>query len=348
MLKRWAALPRGIRWLAGGAAVVLAVAFLWALFVPLADWLARQDVGSATGPLHETAVDNARGRLLTLGAGLVAAFALVFTALNFSLLRRNSEQADQWQRRTHELTEQGQVTDRYTKAVEQLGADKLDVRIGGIYALERIARDSARDRPTVIEVLTAFIREHSREPWPPPDDGGQEPERSTRPDVQAALTVIGRRDARRDIRPIDLTRADLTRADLSDAHFDLAILTDADLTGAYLDGAHLSDAFLPGAILTRADLNRAILTRADLNRAILDGAILDGANLTGAILTGAILTGADLRRADLTSAMLNLTDLTGADLTGARWPEGTPVPEGWELDAGSGRLRRAGNGSGAG
>ena len=39
--------------------------------------------------------------------------------------------------------------------------------IGGIYALERIARDSAKDHPTVMEVLTAFIREHSREQWPP-------------------------------------------------------------------------------------------------------------------------------------------------------------------------------------
>jgi len=169
MLKSWADWPRGIRWLAGGAIVVLALAFVWALFVPLADWLARQDVGSATGPLHETAVDNARGRLLTLGAGLVAAFALVFTALNFNLLRRNSGQADQWQRRTHELTEQGQVTDRYTKAIEQLGSEKLGVRIGGIYALEHVVRDSARDHPTVMEVLTAFIREGPKEPSDPGD-----------------------------------------------------------------------------------------------------------------------------------------------------------------------------------
>jgi hypothetical protein len=72
-------------------------------------------------------------------------------------------------RRTFELTEQGQVTDRFTKAIEQLGSDKADVRIGGIYALERIARDSAKDHPTVMEVLTTFIREHSHEPWPPPD-----------------------------------------------------------------------------------------------------------------------------------------------------------------------------------
>jgi hypothetical protein len=65
--------------------------------------------------------------------------------------------------KTTALTLQGQVTDRYSKVIEQLGSEKLDVRIGGIYALERIARDSARDHPTIMEVLTAFIRESSRE-----------------------------------------------------------------------------------------------------------------------------------------------------------------------------------------
>ena len=83
-------LPRGIRWLVGIAAVVLALAIVWALFVPMADWLAHHDVGSARGSLHETALDNARGRLLTLGAGLFAAGALVFTARNFTVSRRTS------------------------------------------------------------------------------------------------------------------------------------------------------------------------------------------------------------------------------------------------------------------
>jgi hypothetical protein len=63
--------------------------------------------------------------------------------------------------RTYRLSQQGQITDRYTKAIEQLGSDKLDVRLGGIYALERLAIDSARDHPTVVEVLSAFVREHS-------------------------------------------------------------------------------------------------------------------------------------------------------------------------------------------
>src|SRR5580700_11327725 len=148
-LKRRVAWPQGTRWLIGGIAVlVLAAALSWVLVVPAADWLARQDVGSAKGSLLETARDAARGRLLTLGAGLLAAGALWFTARNLSLYRES------------------QVTDRYTRAIEQLGSDKLDVRIGGIYALERVARDSAKDHQTVMEVLSAFIREHSRETWP--------------------------------------------------------------------------------------------------------------------------------------------------------------------------------------
>jgi hypothetical protein len=83
VLKRWAAWPRDVRWLVGGiATLVLALAVAWVLFVPVADGLAHHDVGSATGPLHETALDNARGRLLTLGAGLFAIGALIFTARN--------------------------------------------------------------------------------------------------------------------------------------------------------------------------------------------------------------------------------------------------------------------------
>src|SRR5271157_2385376 len=296
MLKRWEALPPGTRWLGAIAVVVLALAIVWALFVPLADWLARHDVGSVTGPLHETALDNARGRLLTLGAGLFAAGALVFTARNFTVSRR-----------TLELTEQGQVTDRYTKAIEQLGSDKLDVRIGGIYALERVARDSPRDHPTVMEVLTAFIREHSREPWPPSDPGGQERERWTRPDVQAAVTVVGRRDRERDI---------------PDRRIDLA--------GARLTGAVR---LLPliGADLIPAD------ARADASAMDLTGADLTGARLTGADLTGARLTGASLHR-----ARLDRTRLDSANLTDVRWPSDAPVPEGWKLDTGSGRLVAAG------
>ena len=316
MLKRWAALPRNTRWLLGSiAAVVLAPLVVWALFVPAADWLAHHDVGSVKGSLHETALDNARGRLLTLSAGLFAAGALIFTARNFTLSR------------------EGQVTDRYTKAIEQLGSGQLDVRVGGIYALERVARDSARDHPTVMVVLSVFILEHSHEQWPLPEHKNDPaPARKTRPDVQAAIGVIGHRDPERDIHVIDLTAATLSYANLDamnltssrSRHINYAKKNEK----AWLGGVNLSDATLKGANLTGVFLRGANLTRAQLT-----GTILRDADLTGACLTDA-----DLRQADLTGAILTGTELTGAMAGDVKWPGNGSVPAGWELDAGSHRL----------
>ena len=325
------------------------------------DVLARHDIGSVTGPLRvlrlQLARDAARGRLLTLGAGLFAAGALVYTARSLGLARRQQElsrrtidlsrlaieAAEEAQRRTLELTERGRVTDRYTKAIEMLGSSRLDMRIGAVYALERIAWDSATDHPAVMEVVAAFIREHSREQWPPATDrpGTDTPARTTRPDVEAAITVIGRRDTQRDRQRVNLTYTNLTRANLTDANLTDANLTDANLAVANLVGANLTVAHLGGAILTVAILTGANLTGADLTRADLAGADLTRANLNSADLTCAILTRADLTNADLTSANLTSTDLTGADLTGAKWPMEMPVPKGWDRDPGSGRLSRA-------
>lgn len=48
--------------------------------------------------------------------------------------------------------------------MEQLGDENLDVRLGGIYALERPMVDSERDHQTIVEVPTAFLREHATTP----------------------------------------------------------------------------------------------------------------------------------------------------------------------------------------
>ena len=79
MPKGRAPLPRSVWWVAGGIVAVVLVA--WVLFGPAADWLAHHDVGPVKGSLYETAVDNARGRLLTLVAGLFATGALVLLLL---------------------------------------------------------------------------------------------------------------------------------------------------------------------------------------------------------------------------------------------------------------------------
>ncbi|HEY6248387.1 MAG TPA: hypothetical protein VI685_00410, partial [Candidatus Angelobacter sp.] len=72
------------------------------------------------------------------------------------------------------LSREGQITDRFAKAIEQLGAAKAGVRVGGIYALERIAKDSERDHWTVMEVLTAYIRDNAQRKKDTGDTGLEE------------------------------------------------------------------------------------------------------------------------------------------------------------------------------
>jgi hypothetical protein len=300
--------------LVGVSAIALVYLLLW--YGP--DLLARHDVAGLRPAQRATqfpaAIDNARGRLLTLGAGLVALSALIYTARSFTLSR------------------EGQVTDRYTKAIEQLGSDKLDVRIGGIYALERIARDSSRDHSTVMEVLAAFIREHSHEPWQPPRPAGwhRGPELGPRPDILAAIAVIGRRDVARDRDRIDLSGADLSRAQLPDANLARCGLNYSNLTGANLFRANLRQTEFVGADLTRANLNGSDLYNANFTFAILAEALLSGANLGRAIFSGAKLTGLSLREVDLTDVQAGPTEL--GDM---------PIPDGWERDPDTWRLRRS-------
>jgi hypothetical protein len=244
-----------------------------------------------------------------------------------------------------EVSQEKYKTDLFVQAIKQLGDEKLEVRLGGIYALERIARDSEKDHGPIMEVLTAFVRLHA--PWPPekpaeakeqpaasgkPVPNGKKPEIKPAPefkpraDIQAILTVLGRRantygkgEAQRlnlyqtDMRGTDLHEAHLEGAIISGAHLERAELRYVHLEGAYLWEAHLEEADLKEAHLERADLMAAYLERADLKRAHLEGAKLDGAHLEKADLMEA-----HMERAYLSSAHLEKTDLMGADLREAK------------------------------
>jgi hypothetical protein len=226
--------------------------------------------------------------------------------------------------RTYRLTQQGQLTDRYTKAIAQLGDDKLDMRLGGIYALERIAVDSKRDHLTVVEVLSAYVRERSA----PTQMVRPANRRTAHPptlrkqaklgvEVQAALTVLGRLPRRAEV-----SRGDLNGANLAGANLNRANLAGANLNRANLAGANLNRANLAGAELYRANLAGAELYLANLAgarpyRANLAGANLNGANLAGARLYRADLARAELDRADLAEADLDQANLKNAILWGA-------------------------------
>jgi hypothetical protein len=187
------------------------------------------------------------------------------------------------------------VTERFSTSVTQIGNAKEVVRIGGIYSLERIAKDSPKDHWTIMEVLTAYVRQNS--PLPPKGKVA-----SPIPiDIQSALTVIGRRNSKQE-------SADKT-LDLSSSNLERANLGGANLESASLRGANLILANLLAANLRGADLLAANLWGANLRGANLWGANLWGANLWGANLWGANLWGADLFDADLRHTYLRDADL---------------------------------------
>ena len=174
-----------------------------------------------------------------------------------------AEQTAMAAQRTIEVAQEGQITERYTRAIEQLGNDNIAIRMGGIYALERIARDSDKDHWQVMEVLTAYVRENSPSDWYP---GSIQPLQLIPGDIGAILVVLGRRNTGREtpshrlnLRMTDLRGAELEKADFRRADFRLA-----NLHNVYFKGADLRD---------------AILFQANLTDAVLDGADLRGANL---------------------------------------------------------------------
>ncbi|WP_204014084.1 pentapeptide repeat-containing protein [Virgisporangium aurantiacum] len=258
------------------------------------------------------------GQLATAAAAIAA---LIFTASSLNATRDDLR-----------ITEQGQITDRFARAVEQLGEpgpDRIDVRLGGIYALERIMRDSPDDQPTVMEVLAAFVRVHAPRsstatspPQPTPSASAPvstDTSSSVPVDIQAAVTVLGRRDPTHDRADsgIDLRRTQLAYGNLVEARLRRALLSTADLAYADLGYADLTDANLSGANLSGANLSGANLSGAKLSGANLRGAKLSGANLFIAYLIDANLTYAYLIDANLTNADLGYADLTNAKLNGA-------------------------------
>ncbi|MER6409000.1 pentapeptide repeat-containing protein [Streptomyces viridosporus] len=265
--------------------------------------------------------------------GLAALGALLFTWIQVGQANKELR-----------ISEHGQITSRFNTAVENLGSPSLDVRLGGIYALERIMQDSARDHSTVVSVLAAFAQRHAG----PSAKSRKEPTESAEAhkpgaDVQAALTVLARRRPEQDRgTPVDLGGSDfrgidfpghlplklpgvfLSKADLRGAQLEGADLRGADLSFAnldqvMLDEAHLEDAFLGGASLRSASLSNAHLRGADMScgSVVQDYETGEVTPIDCTTLEAAFLDGADLRDATMSDANLRDTVLLGADLRGA-------------------------------
>lgn len=317
--KRW---PRRRSYVIVGLWSVLAIAVVLGGLViildPLSWFIAGSSVRRLTGVNQVNAINGVRGIILTALGGTAALVALGFTV------------------RTYYLSRRGQVTDRYNKSITQLASDKLEERLGGIYALEQVMTESPTDHAQVLGILCAFVR--TRTVMPPPSLESlrqrEEPKDTRRPafgtepspDIDAAMIAIARRPQREEPNRPDLRRTSLVG--LSIRVYDFAKpprLTRMFLTGADLRCADLRGADLRGTIATNADLRWAWLDKANLSHSSYRGAQMRGVGLAGANLTGTMLDDADLRDAggltaeQLSRAFIDEKTLLSPDLADDPW-----------------------------
>jgi hypothetical protein len=311
-----------------GVGIVLLLLLLLLLLLPWYAVQQKDEKGVVTYP-HASLTNPILG-------GLGALF-LIYAAI------RQARTATERHEAQTKADQQRRITESFSKAIEQLGDDKLEVRLGGIYALEQISQESPQHHWTVMENMTAFVRERTRR---------MEAERLAKPleqrireiayslweragkpegrseefwaeavkqeqygdqlatDIAAVLTVIQRRsEDRYELEgALNFRGAVLRGAELSGVHLQRADLSGANLRRAYLNGAHLEDARLAGAHLEEAELSGA-----NLRRAYLVDAHLEDARLGVALLEYARLTGAHLQRAHLRETHLDGADLRGAE-----------------------------------
>jgi hypothetical protein len=150
------------------------------------------------------------------------------------------------------------VTEAFTKAVEQLADDRVALRLGGIYSLDRVADDDPSEQSRIAEILATFVR------------GNLLVEGEIPRDAMAALSVLTRREWPDGI--------DLVQLSLSGVRLPGAVLISANLAGI-----DLSESVLRGAKMCGADLNGADLRKADLSGCDLRDTNLSNVRLSAAL-----------------------------------------------------------------
>jgi hypothetical protein len=308
--------PRTAVWVA-----VLAVAVLLLALTGGASWI--------WGKYHANREDLTP--LATVVGGTIAAW-VALRQVRIALSQAKTA-ADRHAAQT-KADKERRITESFTKAIEQLGSDKMVVRLGGIYALERISQESSQDYWTVMESLTAFVRERTRQ---------IEAQRTATPReerIKASASSLGENAGKPEGRDDEFWEEAVRREKLGDlpATDIAAVLTvinrrskdnrelerAIDLSWAVLRWADLKEAKLKGALLFAAHLEHADLYKAHLERASLLATRLEDADLRGAHLNGAHFLGAHLEGADLSFA----EGLTQEQIDSAYGDAETKLPEG--------------------
>ena len=243
--------------------------------------------------------------------------------------------------RQADTAQQSLLNERYQKGAEMLGIEALSVRLGGIYALERLAADyPGQYHVQIMKLLCAF----ARNPTEDEDYEKKLAERNVKPytlpspreDVQAAINAIGSRDRTRAAIEksqgfeLNLIGADLSLTRIGDANLSGAMLNYADLSHTDIFSVDLSGAFLQGTVMKHARLRDIDFTDARAQRVNLSDANvfqsnkplfdLDDSDLSYAQLSDVDLSSKSIQTANLDHVQIKTSDLSGTYFRASKLP----------------------------
>jgi Pentapeptide repeats (8 copies) len=311
---------------AGVIAIVVASLVIWvAPHLQVARWrragITNEEKLAELGLQGRTAIIQALG-----GLALIVTIAL--TAYQANQARRSADRsadvakstANETQRIANKnlrvanknlmLAEQGQNAERFSRAIEELGATNargkpvVDVRVGALFSLESLGlhSKSESDAEAVFRVAAAYVADNYEQPKKFAENSCSSAFR-LRADIRIALSAVLREVANRIPKDSPLRK---------DSPHGLAGLRGALLDGLVLDDLSLSRFDLRGIKLRHATLARANFRDSDLSRARFERACLQNADFSQATLIGTRFDGADLKGAQFKGATFNQLALAHA------------------------------------
>ena len=288
-----------VTWILGCVAMVAVVA----LVLVVAPWLlTRYPHHGLTADQVLKAKSDVRTTLTQALAGIAVAGGLAVTY------------------RSYRLSKSEQVTETYTRAIEQLGHTDAPVRLGALYSLERLGQDNPDRRRTVVDVLCAYLR------MPPPA--------SADPNNESADATAELRSGERQ-RPEQELQVRKTAQRLLAAHVQRPPNTRPEDAAQMRPSTQI--AFWPNISL---DLVGATLIEFKLHDAIAEvdfrqATFIGTASFAGATFArGALFDGATFKHdASFTGATFKRVALiSGVTFTGAAWFHGVTFTDGVAFD----------------
>ena len=311
-LKRW--ISRAVPWMSKKQIWALMIATLVVIGVIIFaivywEWLRGYVKGVPPSP-----VESPSTTVRNIALGVIAFLALAIACWRGWVA---NQQAD--------IAKQQLLNERYQKATEMLGSDLMVVRLGGVYQLQRLAKEYPQQYHVLVtQTLCSFVRQPTTIPIS--QGGTNDPVPSAyRQDVLAAIGAM--RD-RVNLDRLSIERSAEYQPDLRNAYLRGVDLYRVDLTGMRLDGADLSGANLFSAVLTGCSMYETNLSDAVMDYADLTDSLLLDTNFLGASLLGTKFDGALLRdtRFSNDDGHRTATGLTQAQLDAMQMLAGGPGP----------------------